>query len=92
MSECRHGMVDESRSDNGRHSEEIGSFAGGLRVKVVKGQIARIPPIDITQILEQLSGEQQIAIFDWLKPLAASDALEKFDPKDQREAMVESAR
>jgi magnesium transporter len=72
--------------------EEIGSFAGDLRVKVAKGQIARMPTADVARILEQLRGEQQIAIFDWLKPDVASDALEQLDPKVQREAIARRAR
>ena len=71
--------------------KEIGSFAGDLRLMVVKEQIARMPPVDVAQFLEQLSGEQQIAIFDWLKPDVASDALEQLDPKDEREAIARRA-
>jgi magnesium transporter len=72
--------------------EEIGSFAGDLRLMVVKEQIARMRPVDVAQILEQLRGEQQVAIFDWLIPDVASDALEQLDPKVQREAIARRAR
>jgi magnesium transporter len=68
--------------------EGIGSFAGDLRLKVVKDQLVRMPPVDVARILEQLSQEQRTAIFDWLEPGFASDALEELDPKAQREVIA----
>jgi sporulation protein YlmC with PRC-barrel domain len=68
--------------------EGIGSFAGDLRLKVVKEQLIKMPPVDVARILEQLSDEQRIAIFDWLEPAFASDALEELDPKAQREVIA----
>jgi magnesium transporter len=68
--------------------EGIGSFAGDLRLKVVKDQLVRMPPVDVARILEQLSREQRTAIFDWLEPGLASDALEELDPKAQREVIA----
>jgi CBS domain-containing protein/sporulation protein YlmC with PRC-barrel domain len=68
--------------------EGIGSFAGDLRLKVVKEQLAKMPPVDVARILEQLSDEQRIAIFDWLDTGFASDALEELDPKAQREVIA----
>ncbi|MGD0766747.1 MAG: CBS domain-containing protein [Tepidisphaeraceae bacterium] len=66
----------------------IGSFAGDLRLKVVKEQLVKMPPVDVARILEQLSEEQRVAIFDWLEPAFASDALEELDPKAQREVIA----
>ncbi|MGD0139000.1 MAG: CBS domain-containing protein [Tepidisphaeraceae bacterium] len=68
--------------------EGIGSFAGDLRLKVVKDQLVKMPPVDVARILEQLSDEQRIAVFDWLEPAFASDALEELDPKAQREVIA----
>ena len=66
----------------------IGSFAGDLRLKVVKEQLIKMPPVDVARILEQLSDQQRSAIFDWLEPGFASDALEELDPKAQREVIA----
>lgn len=63
----------------------IGSFAGDLKLKVVKGELAKIPPIDVARILEQLGRDQRLAIFNAMDPVRASDALEALDPKSQRE-------
>jgi len=68
--------------------EGIGSFAGDLRLKIVKEQLVKMPPVDVARILEQLSDQQRIAIFDWLEPAFASDALEELDPKAQREVIA----
>ncbi|MGA2439874.1 MAG: CBS domain-containing protein [Tepidisphaeraceae bacterium] len=72
--------------------EGIGSFAGDLRLKVVKDQLVKMPPVDVARILEQLSEEQRIAIFDFLEPAFASDALEELDPKAQREVIAAMPR
>ncbi len=47
-------------------AEEIGGFTGDLRLKIVKEPIARMPLVDVARILEQLRGEEQVTIFDWL--------------------------
>jgi CBS domain-containing protein/sporulation protein YlmC with PRC-barrel domain len=70
----------------------IGSFAGDLRLKVVKEQLAKMPPVDVARILEQLNEEQRIAIFDFLESGFASDALEELDPKAQREVIAAMPR
>jgi len=72
--------------------EGIGSFAGDLRLKVVKEQLVRMPPVDVARILEQLSDEQRTVIFDWLDTGFASDALEALDPKAQREVIAAMPR
>ncbi len=63
----------------------LGSFAGDIKLKVVKEQLAKIPPIDVARILEQLGRDQRVAIFTEMEPSRASDALEALDPKSQRE-------
>jgi CBS domain-containing protein/sporulation protein YlmC with PRC-barrel domain len=72
--------------------EGIGSFAGDLRLKVVKEQLVKMPPVDVARILEQLSGEQQMAVFNSLEPARASDALEELDPKSQRDVIAAMSR
>ena len=40
--------------------ENIGSFAGDIRLKVVKGELAKMPPVDVARILEQLTHDQRL--------------------------------
>lgn len=68
--------------------EGIGSFAGDIKLKVVREELAKMPPVDVARILEQLNEGQRLAIFDWLAPDIASDALEELDPKAQREVVA----
>jgi len=67
--------------------EGIGSFAGDLRLKVLREEVAKMPPVDVARILEQLGNEHRMAVFDWLEAGSASDALEELDPKSLREVM-----
>lgn len=67
--------------------ENIGSFSGDLRLKILGEQIAKMPPVDVARILEQLGNEHRMAIFDWLETGSASDALEELDPKSLREVI-----
>jgi CBS domain-containing protein len=68
--------------------EKIGSFAGDIRLKVVKGELAKMPPVDVARILEQLTREQRLAVFNGMENGSASDALEELDPKSQREVIA----
>jgi len=68
--------------------EGIGSFAGDIKLKVVREELAKMPPVDVARIIEQLNEGQRLAIFDWLAPEIASDALEELDPKAQREVVA----
>ena len=72
--------------------ENIGSFAGDIRLKVVKGELAKMPPVDVARILEQLTHDQRLALFDGLQNGSASDALEELDPKSQREVIAAMPR
>jgi magnesium transporter len=67
--------------------EGIGSFAGDLRLKVLREEVAKMPPVDVARILEQLGNEHRMAVFDWLEAGSASDALEELDPKSLREVV-----
>jgi len=68
--------------------EKLGSFAGDLRLKVVKAELAKMPPVDIARILEELDHDQRFAIFDTMDAPDASDTLEELDPKSQRDLMA----
>ena len=64
--------------------ENIGSFAGDIKLKVVGEELAKMPAADAARILETLSHDQRFAIFDKLETENASDTLEEMDPTAQR--------
>ena len=68
--------------------EGIGSFSGDIRLKIVKAELAKMPPVDVARILEQLSLEHRLAVFEGMDAASASDALEELDPKAQRELVA----
>ncbi|MGD1020343.1 MAG: CBS domain-containing protein [Verrucomicrobiia bacterium] len=64
--------------------ENIGSFAGDIKLKVVREELAKMPAADAARILETLSHDQRFAIFHKLETENASDTLEEMDPTTQR--------
>ena len=64
--------------------EQIGSFKGDLKLKILKEQFAEMPPADLADILEELDHDQRMAIFNGLENSQASDTLEELDPSVQR--------
>jgi len=65
--------------------KHIGSFKGDVKLNVLKEKLTEIPPVDLADILEELSGEQRLAIFNQLETEHASDTLEEIEPRVQRE-------
>ena len=65
--------------------EQLGSFAGNLKLKIPKAQLNEIHPVDLADILEELEGGQRVALFNALDPEQASDALEEIEPRVQRQ-------
>ena len=65
--------------------EHITSFAGDVRLKVLKEKLSEIPPVDLADMLEALDHEQRVAIFKQLDSDHASDTLEEIEPRVQRE-------
>jgi len=65
--------------------ETIGSFEGNVKLSVLKENINDIHPVDLADILEELEGNQRIAVFNELEPELASDTLEEVEPRVQRE-------
>ncbi len=65
--------------------ETIGSFEGNVKLNVLKENINAIHPVDLADILEELEGNQRIAVFNELEPELASDTLEEVEPRVQRE-------
>ena len=65
--------------------ETIGSFEGNVKLNVLKENINDIHPVDLADILEELEGNQRMAVFNELEPELASDTLEEVEPRVQRE-------
>jgi len=68
--------------------EQIGSFKGDIRLKVLKEQLSEIPAVDVADILEELGHEERMALFHALDVEHASDTLEEIDPRVQREMIA----
>ncbi len=68
--------------------EDLGSFTGAVKLKVVKEELAKLPPVDLADVLEGLGHEQRVAIFGALDTAQASDTLEELDPKVQRDLVA----
>jgi magnesium transporter len=65
--------------------EQLGSFAGSIKLKVPKAELKEIHPVDLADILEELEGGQRVALFNALDPEQASDTLEEVEPRVQRQ-------
>ncbi|MDR3579456.1 MAG: CBS domain-containing protein [Oryzomonas sp.] len=64
--------------------EKLGSFKGNVKLKILKETLPEIHPVDLADILEELSEEQRLAIFNELDTDQASDTLEEIEPRVQR--------
>ncbi|TWJ18840.1 magnesium transporter MgtE N-terminal domain-containing protein [Geobacter argillaceus] len=64
--------------------EKIGSFKGNVKLNILKEALPDIHPVDLADILEELSEEQRLAIFNELDTEQASDTLEEIEPRVQR--------
>jgi magnesium transporter len=65
--------------------EQLGSFAGNIKLKVPKAGLSEIHPVDLADILEELEGGQRVALFNALDAEQASNTLEEVEPRVQRE-------
>jgi len=65
--------------------EHLGTFKGHVKLNVLKENISDIHPVDLADILEELEGDQRLAVFKELDPAHASDTLEEVEPRVQRE-------
>lgn len=65
--------------------EKIGMFKGHVKLSVLKENVHDIHPVDLADILEELEGDQRLAVFNELEPELASDTLEEVEPRVQRE-------
>jgi Mg/Co/Ni transporter MgtE len=64
--------------------EDLGSFKGDIKLKVLKEKLDRLGPVDLADVLEELDHEHRVKIFDELTEERASDTLEEINPTVQR--------
>jgi magnesium transporter len=69
--------------------EDISSFKGDIKVKVLKERLSELKPVDVADVLEQMDHEDRVTLFDQLDTRRASDILEEINPNVQR-ALVAS--
>jgi magnesium transporter len=70
---------------------DIGRFKGDVKLNISWEKIQDIHPADLADILEELSGEERMTIFNALDTEIAAETLEETEPRVQRE-LVESLR
>lgn len=63
----------------------IGRFQGNIKLKVLKQNLAKIHPVDLADILEELDHDQRLIVFSELETAKASDTLEEIEPPIQRD-------
>ncbi|HXY47213.1 MAG TPA: CBS domain-containing protein [Thermoplasmata archaeon] len=69
---------------------ELTSTAGDVRLTVTREALGRIPPVDVADILEELSREERLTLFNALDTRAAALALEATEPRVQREIIADT--
>jgi CBS domain-containing protein len=69
---------------------DLTSTAGDVRLTVTQEALSKIPPEDAADILEELSREERLTIFNALDSKAAALALEATEPRVQREIIADT--
>ncbi|MGA2681943.1 MAG: CBS domain-containing protein [Candidatus Bathyarchaeia archaeon] len=64
--------------------ENLGSFKGEIKLKVLKDKLDMLGPVDLADVLEEMDNEHRVKIFDGLTEERASDTLEEINPTVQR--------
>jgi CBS domain-containing protein len=70
---------------------DISRFKGDVKLNISWEKIGDIHPADLADILEELSGEERMSVFNTLDTETAADTLEETEPRVQRE-LVASVR
>jgi len=71
---------------------DIDRFHGNVKLTVSREKISDIHPADLADILEELSGEERMAVFNTLDTETAADTLEEAEPRVQRELVASLRR
>ncbi len=64
--------------------ETIGSFRGDVKLNALRKSVADMPPVDLADIIEQLSDDQRSTLLKQLDVETASETLEEIEPSFQR--------
>jgi CBS domain-containing protein/sporulation protein YlmC with PRC-barrel domain len=75
-----------------RLPEHIDTFKGQVKLNVLKENISDIHPVDLADILEELDGEQRLAVFNEIELEQASETLEEVEPRVLRELIRAMAK
>jgi CBS domain-containing protein/sporulation protein YlmC with PRC-barrel domain len=67
---------------------DISRFKGDVKLNISREKIADIHPADLADILEELSGDERMAVFNTLDTETAADALEETEPRVQRQLIA----
>ena len=67
---------------------DIDRFHGNVKLTVSREKISDIHPADLADILEELSGDERMAVFNTLDTETAADTLEEAEPRVQRELVA----
>ncbi len=68
--------------------EDLTPTKGDVRLTVAKERLGDVHPEDLADILEELSREERISVFNALDSRAAATALEATEPRVQREILA----
>ena len=71
---------------------DLDRFKGNVKLTISREKIADIHPADLADILEELSGEERMAVFNTLDTETAADTLEEAEPRVQRELVASMRR
>ncbi|HET6487815.1 MAG TPA: CBS domain-containing protein [Spirochaetia bacterium] len=71
---------------------DIDRFRGNVKLTISRERIADIHPVDLADILEELNGEERLAVFDTLDTETAADTLEEAEPRVQRDLVASLRR
>ena len=68
--------------------ENISSFSGDIRLKVLREKISELPAEDVADILEVLEEDQRTELFESLEPEMAAETLDATEPRVQRQILA----
>jgi magnesium transporter len=67
--------------------ENISSFSGDIRLKVLREKLAELPPVDLADVLEVLQDDDRTQLFASLDNQTAAEALDATEPRVQRQIL-----
>jgi magnesium transporter len=67
--------------------ENLSSFSGDIRLKVLREKLSELPPVDLADVLEVLEDDQRTELFASLDTETAAEALDATEPRVQRQIL-----